>query len=96
MNSPSTFLRALLVGALASVLFSGCASEAAKAQAKKDRAAEKAAIASGQYVWYTPVGSSIPILVPKDQAKASDHESEQTQNIMRDVQRSGQRAESDH
>ena len=94
MNYPCPFPRALVAGAFAFALFSGCASEAAQAQAKKQRAAEKAAIASGQYVWYTPVGSSIPILVPKDQAKASAQETEQTQNIMRDVQRSGQRTPS--
>ena len=96
MNSHSPVSRVLVTGALTIALFSGCASEASQAQAKKDRAAEKAAIASGQYVWYTPVGSSIPILIPKDQAKASANESEQTQNTMRDVQRSGQRAVSDH
>lgn len=95
MNYPTPLTRVLVAGAFAAVLLTGCASEASKAQAKKDKEAQNAAVASGQYVWYTPVGSSIPILVPKDQVKASANETDQTQNTMRDVQRKGQRVQSD-
>ena len=92
MNCPSPFSRVAVVAACAFGLFSGCASEASKVQAKKEKAAEQAAIASGRYVWYTPVGSSIPVLVPKDQTKLSDQETVETQNALRDAQRSGQKA----
>lgn len=95
MNNPTPLTRMIITGAFAAVLLTGCASEASKAQAKKDKEAQQAAVASGQYVWYTPVGSSIPILVPKDAIKPSESEAAQTQNTMRDVQRKGQRAESD-
>ena len=81
-----------VAAACALALFSGCASEASKAQAKKEKAAQQAAIASGLYVWYTPIGSSIPVLIPKDQAKLSDQETVETQNAMRDAQRAGQKA----
>jgi uncharacterized lipoprotein len=78
-------LRAAVFGAVASMILSGCASDRAKAQAK----AERDAVASGQYVWYTPVGSNLPVLVPKDQAKASEHETDQTQDAFRLAQQNG-------
>ena len=92
MNCPSPFSRVAVGAASALALFSSCASEASKVQAKKENEAQKAAIASGQYVWYTPVGSSIPVLIPKDQAKYSAQETVKAQNAMRDAQRSGEKA----
>ena len=96
MSHPSPLSRAVVATAFALALFSGCASEASKAQDKKINEAQKAAIASGKYVWYTPVGSSIPVLIPKDQVKLSDQQTAETQNVLRDVQRSGQKAQVDH
>ena len=91
MNHPSPFSRVAVAATFILALFSGCASEASKVEAKKETEAQKAAIASGLYVWYTPVGSSIPVLIPKDQAKLSAEENVKTQNAMRDVQRAGQK-----
>lgn len=96
MNQPSPFSRVAIAAAVALALFSGCASEAAKAQAKKEREAQRAALASGLYVWYTPVGSRISVLIPKDQAKLSEEESVKAQNAMRDLQRAGQKARTEN
>jgi type IV pilus biogenesis protein CpaD/CtpE len=83
INHP--LLRAAVLGAAGSLLLSGCASDRAKAQAK----AEKAALASGQYVWYTPVGTNIPVLIPKDQARTTQAETDEAQRVFADAQRMG-------
>lgn len=88
-------LRVVLLSALTLAVAAGCASEAYQAKAKKEKEEQRAAIASGKYVWYTPVGSSIPILVPKDAITTSDDQREKTQNAMRDAQQAGMKAHSD-
>jgi hypothetical protein len=82
-------LRAIFLGALTLVFVAGCASEAYQAKARKEKEAQRAAIASGKYVWYTPVGSSIPILVPKDEITPTEAQRQQTQDVFRDVQHGG-------
>lgn len=89
MTPQQTPLRVLFLGALTLTFLGGCASEAYQAKARKEKEEQRAAIASGKYVWYTPVGSSIPILVPKDAINLSDSQKQQTQDVMRDVQRGG-------
>lgn len=42
---------------------------------------------------YYPVGSNIAIKVPKDQAKASAAETDETEDIFRDLQRRVQKPE---
>ena len=86
-----TKLRPIVLGLFITFLLTGCASERYKAQARR----EKELAAKEGYVWYTPVGSNIPILVPKDQAKAGQRETEQTQEVFRDVQRGGMKTPGD-
>ena len=76
-------LHPLGVGLVALSLLSACASERVKEQARKEKANKD------QYVDYYPVGSNIPIKVPKDDARVSAQETERTQEIFRDIQRSG-------
>jgi hypothetical protein len=66
-------------------LLSACASERVKEQARKEKANKD------QYVDYYPVGSNIPIKVPKDdpRVKSTQADTERTQEVFRDVQRSG-------
>ena len=80
LNPPT---RACIVAALAVVLLTGCASEAAIAQRKK----EKELVASGEYVWYTPVGTNLAVLVPKDVAKANKEEIEASERTFGQIQR---------
>jgi len=65
----------LVVGLLALTLLSACASERVKEQARKEKANKD------QYVDYYPVGSNIPIKIPKDDARVSEQETERTQEI---------------
>jgi len=85
--------RTLVIGFLAAVLLSSCASEAVKEQARKEKAAKQAH--KGEYVDYYPVGSNIPIKIPKDdpRAKASQKETDDTEAIFREVQRDTQTVE---
>ncbi len=78
-----TLLRSLIVGALVTLLLAACASERVKAEAKKAKENKD------DYVDYYPVGSNLPIRIPKDQAKASEKETEATQEAMRIAQRNG-------
>ena len=82
-------LRPIVLGFLITLLLTGCASERYKAQAKR----EKELAAKEGYVWYTPVGTNIAIKVPKDEAKASAAETEETEDIFRDLQRRVQKPE---
>ena len=85
MTTNLTPSRTLVLGLMIAVGLSGCASERYKAQAKREKELG--------YVDYTPVGSNIAIKVPKDQAKASAAETEETERVFRDVQRSTQQPE---
>jgi hypothetical protein len=67
----------------------GCASERVKAEARKAKEHKD------EYVDYYPTGSNIPIKVRKDEAKTSQSETDQAQEVFRTVQRLGQRAETD-
>ena len=83
-------LRSVVFGLIALSLLSACASERVKDEARTQKANKD------QYVDYYPVGSNIPIKVPKDdpRVKASAAETERTQEIFRDVQRGGTNPES--
>ena len=83
MKSLPTLLRPVILGAIVGLLLTACASERVKAEAKKAKANKD------DYVDYYPVGSNLPIRIPRDQAKASDKETEATQEAMRNAQRSG-------
>jgi hypothetical protein len=83
MNHPSQLLRSVIASALVSLLLTACASERVKAENKKAKENKE------EYVDYYPVGSNIPVKIPKSQAKASEQESEQAQQAMRNVQRNG-------
>jgi hypothetical protein len=63
-----------------------CASDRAKAEARKAKAER------GEYVEYYPTGSNVPIRVRKDQAKTSESETAQAQEAMRRAQQQGSRA----
>jgi len=82
-------LATLLVGLFTASLFCSCASEAVKEQARKEREAKKAN--KGDYVDYYPVGSNIPIKVPKDDPRVAhdDLTTETAQDAMREAQSSG-------
>jgi len=61
----------------------GCASERAKAADRKAKEDQK------DYVDYYPVGSHIPVKIPKDSVLATDSETDHTQEVFRTVQRQG-------
>lgn len=83
-------LRLACLGFLAATLLGACAGPA------KNTAGEKADKDSGEYVYYTPTGSSIPVKVRKEQVQSSDSQTTQDQNMMRDLQLRGSRAVKDH
>lgn len=89
MTTTPTPLRTLVLGLVIAFGLSGCASERYQAQAKREKELAK----KEGYVDYTPVGSNISIKVPKDVAKASEEETNKTQEIFRDIQRSTQQPE---
>lgn len=79
-----TKLRLLIPVSIASaLLLSGCASERYKAEMRRQK------LEKDKYVDYYPVGSNLPIKVPKDEAKASTDETERAQEVFRDVQKAG-------
>jgi len=82
-------LRLILVALVVSVGLAGCASERYQAEARKMKAQKD------QYVDYTPVGSNIPVKIPKDEAKTSEKETEEAQRVFREAQRSGVRTPGD-
>jgi hypothetical protein len=84
MSKRSIFLGSSVL--LAALMLSGCASEKVKAELKKQRENKDG------YVWVTPTGSNIPVLVPKDQVKTDDKTTDQSQQAMADVQRANNRA----
>jgi hypothetical protein len=71
------------------VALAGCASERAKAADRKARQDQK------DYVEYTPVGSNIPVKIPKDSVLVTESETDRTQEVMRTVQRQGVLLQSD-
>ena len=82
-----TKLRPLILGLILTTLLAGCASERVKAEARKAKENKDG------YVDYYPVGSNLPIRIPKDQAKASADETADTQETFNKMQRAGQHPE---
>ena len=84
-----TPLRTLALALVTASLLCSCASERVKEQARKEKANREG------YVDYIPVGSNIPIKVPKDdpRVKASTDETDQTEAAFRNIQRSTQTPE---
>ena len=87
MKITPTTLRPVLAGALFGLLLSSCASEAVKAQAKKEKEEKD------KYVDYYPTGSNIPIKIPKDDAKTSTAQTDATQDGFRRIQQQNARPE---
>lgn len=81
MKIRSTTLRSLLGIAVVGLLLTSCASEAVKAQAKKEKEEKD------KYVDYYPTGSNIPVKIPKEDAKTSTAQTDATQEEMRRAQR---------
>jgi hypothetical protein len=80
-------MRAALVLLLGSCLAAGCATPAQK-QAKTEPAKQD----DDEYVYYTPIGSYIPVKVRKADLKMSDADADKARDIFADLQRKGQRA----
>ena len=68
--------------AMLSLLLGACATPPKK-EAKKD---------DGEYVWYTPTGSHIPIKVRKEQLQSTDAEKDEMRARFSDLQQRGSRA----
>jgi hypothetical protein len=87
-------LLTVVLGLFMAAGLTSCASDAAKAQLKKER--EEQNKPGVEYVLYYPTGSNIPIKIPKDQAQTTEAQTQAAQDAMRDVQRNGARLPSDN
>ena len=76
-------LRTIALGLLITVMLTSCASDKAKAEAKKAKEDSK------EYVDYYPTGSNIPIKVRKDQLQTSENRTAEDQKAFQDAQTLG-------
>ncbi|HVU31857.1 MAG TPA: hypothetical protein VHE61_00385 [Opitutaceae bacterium] len=72
-----------LIGVILACASSGCATSAKPAE-ETDANGRKI-----EYVYYTPVGTNIPVRIRKDQLQASDQETAADQKTLRDILRKG-------
>ena len=85
--------RGRLFHALAAILLAGALAGCA---GPTDKTAKKKSDEKGvEYVEYTPTGSRIPVRVRKDQIQASESETTQDQNLIRDLQQRGSKPVTD-
>ncbi len=76
--------------ALTFALLCGCKTSAPKKQAEVDEHGNKI-----EYVYYTPMGSNIPVRVRKDQLKLTEAEEKQAQETFQQIQQRGVRPPKD-
>ncbi len=69
------------------VAVAGCVSPA------KDKAAAKESDKKVEYVYYTPTGSNIPVLIRKDQLEADERQAARDQEALRSIQQKTRRAD---
>jgi hypothetical protein len=76
-------IRTLSAGALLVVTLTSCVAPAKQSEGK-DANGKKI-----EYVYYTPIGSNVPIKVPKDQMQTSDDVTAAQDKVFSDMQRNG-------
>ncbi len=74
-------IRGLLVSALLVIMLTSCVAPS-KESGDRDANGKKV-----EYVYYTPIGSNIPVRVRKDQVEVSDSDADAQRKALTDIQR---------